>query len=577
MLYSFFRVLITSLLILFSSEAFAQLQFQEMATSLGCANTSYGTGALGGGISFFDFDSDGWDDLTIASETGQSIRFFKNNGGTFTEVSFGLTNQNEVKTVQWVDYDNDGDYDFMATSNVQENYLYQNDGAMNFTDVTAAVGLSLGTHKSFGSSWGDYNNDGWLDVFICSRDGESLVNFNELFRNNGDGTFTNVSTSAGILQNNYFSFCSSFFDYNNDGWQDIYIANDRDPENQLYRNNGDGTFTEVGIATGTGLVMDAMSTTIGDHNQDGYWDIYVTNTHDGNAFLENSETGTFTDVAPANGTGFYSVGWGAVFLDADNDADIDLYVSGMLDGTSGDLPSAFYLNDGSGNYTIPSGIGFENDTAASFGNAIGDTNNDGFPEIAVLNYDPDDIFLFQNQTSNSNNWLKVKLEGTESNRMGIGSVIEISVDGTKQYNYTLCGEGYLGQNSAYEFFGIGAATEIDYMKITWLSGIVDYIENPAINTHHTIVEGTFLSIGEEELSTGIQLFPNPAYRQVTVSGLEAYVDGTVQLIDAMGRELFSHTIETETKLLPLEALSAGLYYVQISKGKHSVSRKLMVH
>ena len=140
--------------------------------------------------------------------------------------------------------------------------------------------------------------------------------------------------------------------------------------------------------------------------------------------------------------------------------------------------------------------GFENDTAQSFSNAIGDINNDGYPDIAVLNYEPDNIFLWKNITNQNNNWLKVKLEGIDSNRQGIGSWIEISINGNKQYNYTLCGEGFLGQNSAYEFFGLGAANSIDYIKVSWLSGQVDVIQTPPINSHITIIEGGELGINE---------------------------------------------------------------------------------
>ncbi|MCP4801292.1 MAG: VCBS repeat-containing protein, partial [Bacteroidetes bacterium] len=174
------------------------------------------------------------------------------------------------------------------------------------------------------------------------------------YRNNGDATFTDVSSSAGISNLNHLSLCASFFDFNNDGWQDIYIANDRfTTSNILYKNNGNGTFTDVSSSSGSGITMDAMSTTIGDYNSDGFLDIYITNTSSGNYFLENNGDETFTNIASSNGTLFQSISWGAVFLDADNDSDLDLYVSGMRDGTSGQLPSAFYQND-NGVFTIPS-------------------------------------------------------------------------------------------------------------------------------------------------------------------------------------------------------------------------------
>ncbi|MBL4662759.1 MAG: VCBS repeat-containing protein, partial [Flavobacteriaceae bacterium] len=178
----------------------AQIQFSEDANSLGCGDSTYGTGSLGGGVSFFDFDQDGWDDLTLSSGAGLPIRFFKNNGGFFTEVDLGINNTFETKTVQWVDFDNDGDYDFFVTANLNYNQLYENDGQMQFTDITLASGLYIEGHFTYGSSWGDYNNDGLLDVFVISHREIFEGYSNLLYMNNGDSTFTEVSQSAGILQ-----------------------------------------------------------------------------------------------------------------------------------------------------------------------------------------------------------------------------------------------------------------------------------------------------------------------------------------------------------------------------------------
>ena len=237
----------------------------------------------------------------------------------------------------------------------------------------------------------------------------------------------------------------------------------------------------------------------GDIDNDGYLDLFFTLGDEQNGvMMHNNGDGTFTNVASENGTIFESVAWGSVFLDAENDTDLDLYVSGELDGETSFLPSAFYENDGMGNFSIPFAAGFDNDTARSFSNAMGDINNDGYPDIIVLNYEPHDIFIWKNQSSQNNNWIKIKLEGVESNKQGIGSWIEISVNGNKQYNYTLCGEGYLGQNSAYEFFGIGESSVIDYIKVTWLSGNVDIITNPMINSHTTIIEGENLDLNNIE-------------------------------------------------------------------------------
>jgi len=560
----------------------AQLLFSEEAGNLGCDNTSYGTGYLGAGISFFDFDGDGWDDLTLSSEFGSPLRFFKNTAGIFSEINLNISNFYGVKSVQWVDFDNDGDYDLFVTSNeTGTNVLYGNDGSMNFTNITVEAGLLIWDHQTYGGSWGDFNNDGWLDLFICSRTAITPLPLlpNILYKNNGNGTFSDVSVAAGISPNHHRSFCSAFFDYNNDGWQDLIIANDRnDTENQLYRNNGDDTFTEVGAAAGVNFVMNAMSTTIGDYNKDGWLDVYMTNTSQGNVLIKNNGDGTFTDVAASTGTLMESVAWGSVFLDGENDGDQDLYVSSSFPNNSQHLSSAFYENDGSGNFTIPVNIGFENDLAESYGNAIGDINNDGLPDIAVLNFAPTDIYLWENQTNIQNNWFKVKLEGVQSNRMGVGSWIEISVNGDKQYNYTLCGEGYLSQNSAYEFFGIGDATAIDYVKVTWLSGTIDYIENPPINIAATIIEGSN-SLGVSEIENSlvdIQIIPNPSNGLLTVYSANVLESASIYVYDVLGNRIWVATLDSVYTTIDLSAHSAGVYFLHFNSASTEIVRKIII-
>ena len=569
------------LLLFITPFLWSQIQFAEQSSSLGCLNSTYGDGVLGGGVSFFDFDNDGWDDITVSSETGQPVRFFKNNNGVFSDYSININDEFfETKTVQWVDFDNDGDYDLFATSNIESNRLYENDGVMGFTNITSQAGLMVLNHIIFGASWGDYNNDGWLDLFVSSRNIGSTTTANILYKNNGNGTFEDVTVSAGLETINYATFCAAFFDFNNDGWQDIYTANDREPENLLYKNNGDGTFTEVGATTGTNIVMNAMSTTIGDYNNDGWLDIYVTNTFDGNVLFRNNGDETFTNVATSTGTIMESVAFGAVFLDADNDADIDLYVSGMLDDDTDFLAAAFYENDGTENYTIPTNSGFQVDLARSFSNAIGDVDNDGYPEIVVLNYEPNNIFLWKNNCGQTNNWIKIKLQGVQSNRQGIGSWIEISVNGEKQYNYTLCGEGYLGQNSAYEFFGIGNATTIDYVKVTWLSGAVDMIVNPTINTQGVVVEGsnaiTLATENQNIETTLISIFPNPSSGKFTIDLSQNLEHASVVINTVLGKKIFERKNLSLTNNLDLSKLSKGVYFFSFIKENTKIIKKVII-
>ncbi len=474
----------------------AQLAFQENALNLGVAQ-SYGSSNLGGGVSFVDFDNDGWDDITFATGDNMETLFFKNLGGTFVQVELGINDTYETKQVIWVDYDNDGDKDFFATSITGLNKFYRNEGNLTFTDITETTGLFTENLYTYGAAFGDIDNDGDLDIFLTNRDVISLDQRNYLYLND-NGFYVDVTETAGLFMGNELSFCASFFDYNKDGLQDIYVSNDKYTKiNRLYKNNGDNTFDDVSEASGAGMAIDAMSTTIDDYNGDGWLDIYVTNTTEGNYHLRNNGDGTFTNVAEALGTAFYSIAWGAVFLDAENDGDLDLYVSGMLDGSNSSLPSAFYQNL-NGFYTIPSNIGFDEDTRTSFSNAIGDFNNDGLPDIIVMN-DTEPNFLWENKSNTNHNWVKLKLEGTTSNRDGIGSTIEIVANGKSHFRYTLCGEGYLGQHSNIELIGLLNAPVIDYIKVIWLSGIEDIIQNVDVNKTYKVIEGT----GEvEEIFTG---------------------------------------------------------------------------
>jgi len=353
------------------------------------------------------------------------------------------------------------------------------------------------------------------------------------------------------------------------------MANDRtNTPNYLYKNNGDGTFTDVSQISGTDILINAMSTTIGDYNNDGWFDIYITDSNK-NIFLKNNGDGTFTNVASITGTTFDSIGWGAVFLDADNDTDLDLYVSGNLDGST-TLPSAFYENQGNGIFNIPSNIGFVNDTLPSFSNAIGDVDNDGFPEIIVLNNKNNNIFLWKNTTTSTNNWLKVKLEGTTSNRDGIGSVIEIGVNGYKQYRYTLNGEGYLGQNTGSEFFGVGTATNIDYVKVTWLGSTVDLFTNVTPNQTLNIIEGQTLGIDKFNLAD-ILLFPNPVRDKLTIQiKIDGLGDNKVELYTVLGKKIFSKKFTSNNKELDLTNISSGIYLLRFTSGNRVINRRVVI-
>ena len=536
----------------------AQIAFDNEAETLGveiiCGNTLFGNG-----VSFFDYDNDGWDDLTVATADDDPVRFYKNINGNFVEQTLNIANNNwRNKQVNWVDIDNDGDNDLFVTSDTSINRLYENLGNMILQDITSTSGLLNEVLVTYGASWGDYNNDGFLDVFLSNRD-TTIPNI--LYKNNGNNTFSLVNSESGLITTGTLSFCSAFIDYNKDGFQDIYVANDKvEYPNIMYKNNGDGTFTEVGFETGTDITIDAMSVTIGDYNSDSWLDIYVTNDVVGNVLLKNNGNGTFSDETLSSNTAMNSVAWGSVFLDAENDGDLDIYVSAEHDGTvSGYLSSALFTNNNDEyileNEAIP------DDYAISYSNAIGDIDNDGYPEILVNNINHDNIFLWKNNSNNTNNWLKVKLEGTISNRNGVGSMIEISVNGEKQYRYTLIGEGYLSQNSASEIFGIGDATVIDYVKVNWLSGTEDIFYSVSPNQNLKIVEGSSLSI-EESNTSEIKLFPIPTTEILNIESSLPIEE--VMVYNLLGEVNISAYMNKNEISLDVASLEPGIYFLRLS-------------
>jgi hypothetical protein len=579
------------LFLIFSNLSNAQLAFEDVATQVG-VNYSYGDSEYGGGVSFADFNNDGWDDITYATEDGAQIYFFENNNGVFNLVTLnGISNTYKTKQVIWIDYDNDGDKDLFVTAIEGVNEFYRNDGGMNFTNISSTIGFFQTDLFTYGTSFGDIDNDGDLDAFISNRTSTEQNQRNYLYRND-EGTFVDITQSSGIPiedeegnENSQLSFCTMFFDYNKDGFQDIYLANDKtDNINRLYKNLGNGTFEDVSVASGSGIAVNAMTTTLGDYNNDGWFDIYITNTQssqagNGNVLLKNNGDGTFTNVAEETGTTFNSLAWGAVFLDADNDTLLDLYVSGGYDGSIGSfLSAAFYHQQNDETFVIPQNIGFENDTRKSFSNAIGDINNDGKPDIIVCN-DTENNFLWENKTTNTNNWLKVKLEGVTTNRDGIGNTIEIFINGRSQYRYTLAGEGYISQNSYHEFFGLGEATEVDYVKVTWTgTNTEDIIYDVNANQSITIKEGIgVLTSNDIQTNSLFSLYPNPSYDGVFKLSVNNNKSNTLKVYDLAGRLILKIKNLKDKDQFSLNHCKKGIYLAKVSSDHKSSTIKLVLN
>lgn len=477
------------------SETTSQILYSESAADAG-VNHIYGNGAPGCGVSFYDFNQDGLDDLTLGGVQGRGISFYRNTGGSFELIALPVIVPFEVKQILWVDFDNDGDMDLYVACYDGYNLLFKNNGNMAMQNITAQSGLPAEIHRGFGALWSDVNRDGWLDLYYVKRrtEEETILNENRLFLNHPSGVFTEVTDVAGVADRGKKPFCTVAIDYDNDKWPDIYINNDKQTINTLLHNNGDGSFSDVSVESMANIQMDAMGTALGDYDNDGWLDMYVSNIPDGNVLLHNNgpdENGkfTFTDLATPSNTSFNSVAWGTNFLDADNDGDLDLYVNSMLSGED-EINSTLYENLGDGTFRNLEGQLAE-DTCVSFSNAIGDFNDDGIADIAVVNQADFHTQLWRSQVSLIPNYfLKIKLQGRVSNRDGIGTRIESFSGDHYQMRYTHCGIGFLGQNSGTEILGFGTRMVIDSIIITWPTGHVDVLYDLIPDATLLIVEGS---------------------------------------------------------------------------------------
>lgn len=477
--------------------------------------TDHTGGYLGSGLSFADFNGDDIDDLTFGHHAGQ-IRYYQGDGVGFEEIQLNIDNGvNESKSVLWADIDNDGDQDLLITNRNASNRLWMNSGNMQFTDITSSCGISTSSlSRSYGASFGDYDNDGFIDLYICNYHTDVINIKNELYHNNGDGTFTDVTVSSGVGNGLQQSFQSTWIDIDKDRFLDLYVINDRlDYPNSFYLNNGDGTFVDMGPVWGADLEIYAMSSTFADYDCDGDMDLYVTNGSAGNVLLSNNlnQGMGFVNVTSSLGVEVNQLCWGACFIDHLNDSWLDLYV-GTGFSVYTDYPNifeeypalsnAFFTSNGTGSLDVSSELSEE--LQHTFAMSTGDFNNDGFPDLVSHQVGLNASVI--SAIPNENHYLKVRPQGTTVNRDAIGSEVYVyhsSAENTEvnavKVDVVFCGDKYLSQNSRHLQFGLGSSTQVDSVVIQWPGGFPETFLGISIDSSVVLVEGS-----------SIQDCPNPA-------------------------------------------------------------------
>ena len=489
--------------------AFGQSTFTKITNGAIVTDMGMSDGCVWG-----DYNNDPYLDLFVANSQQGGLNFlYRNNGdGTFTKISTGsiVTDGGNSLGCAWGDYDNDGSLDLFVANggggSLGTNSLYRNNGNDTFTKITSGV-VVTDAKVSFKGAWSDYNHDGFLDLFVGDNGGGK----NALYRNNGDGNFTKI-TSGSIVNEGGSSIPCAWADYDNDGFPDLFVGN-RQGANFLYRNQGDGTFVKV---TSGSIVNDAghsIGCTWGDYDNDGFLDLFVSNggiAFPTNNFLyHNNGDGTFAKVttgAIVTDVGnFISCAWG----DYDNDGFLDLFVTRQLG-----QGNVLYHNNGDGTFARVTEGSIVNDRGNSVGCAWGDYDNDGFLDLFVTNGafggENQTNFLYRNN-GNNNNWIKIKLVGTVSNRAAIGAKVRIkaTIGGRSITQLREVASGVGGQILAH--FGLGDATNIDLVRIEWPSSTVQEL--------HYVAVKQFLTVTEPPQLKAVGLSPDGSFQLSLTAGI----------------------------------------------------------
>jgi len=445
-------------------------------------------GVYGSGVSTVDWNMDGWDDLTFGNSSGGLRTFINNQGNGFTSIHLPIIQQTESKSIMWLDIDGDGDMDFYYSDADGRAEIIENVDNTTFINVTALTNIEQVNVPSEGSSWGDYDNDGDLDLYICRyyESDEDLPSEyrNVLMRNDGDFQFTDVTISSSTGIYTRASFQSIWFDWDRDGFQDLFIINDKDQVNTLFHNLQNGQFEDIATQVGLDISMDSMSASLGDYNSDGITDIYISDsgigiTPQGCKLFRGTQSGVYIEESVLLGLNLIEFCWAAVWIDIDNDTDLDLFISehdplnpyqeNFLFENSGTTSSTPY------EFNLVSTDVYYTDLLNSHTVASGDFDRNGWIDFVVHNVGNHTARIWMNSgfTSDPANYIQIGLLGQLSNTVGVGSWTEVSAGGITQAKSTHCGENYLGQEGLYEHFGLGETSFIDSLKIEWPSGIID--------------------------------------------------------------------------------------------------------
>lgn len=541
-------------------------------------------------VNWVDVNNDGWIDCFISNGPagGQNNSLFINDKtGNFTQI----TNDPIVKDnkpsdgASFADIDNDGDLDALVTNwyNVNK-LLYLNNGNGTFVKIDTGKIVNDGGYSET-AAWGDFDKDGLVDIYICNSDGD-FRNF--MYHNNGNNYFTKINAGSQV-SDAYSSRCINWTDIDDDGDLDLFVTNENNQNENIYRNDGPSSFVKL---TNNSLVTNmasTMSSSWGDYDNDGDLDVFLANDRSTNALFRNEGNFNFTKVAGDTAVKTPSRSFSSAWSDVDNDGDLDLFVTNSF-GTTKKQLNFFYINDGQGNFARNSTDIIAQDSAWSYGCAFGDYNNDGFEDLAVAtcrfaNVDYPD-FLYRNN-GNSNHWITIQLAGSNSNIAAIGTKIraKATINGNPvwQMREISSQSSYCGQNDLRAHFGLGDATLVDSIMIEWPLGLVEYYTNVNANQFVRFKE-TKISSSSKDNENKLQefsIYPNPSSNSATLSIINGSFNkyDSIILTDSMGKTI--DLIQSDNSIqilidLTKYKLQPGNYFVKFKRGQLEVTRNLII-
>lgn len=559
-----------------TAQSFEETSFADITTTPSASRSA----------NFIDVDGDGWDDIFFSNgpTAGQNNMLYRNNGdNTFSTITTDdiVMDNDRSDGASFADVDNDGDLDAVVVTYGRngvgrKNYFYRNNGNGTFTHEPAnAIGIPL-TYSEM-ANWIDLNNDQFLDAYITN----SVVSRRNLyFENQGDGSFE-IVTGQSITNETLASRSINWIDYDGDGDCDLFVANENNANNSLFRNDGPNNFTQITNLSITQNGKNSAGSSWADVDNDGDFDLFVANWDGQNNQLFINENGTFVEQANSAIAAETGSSFGSAFADVDNDGDLDLLVCNAY--FSGQETNSLFINDGAGTFTKDTTSSLATHQGYTFGCAFGDYNNDGWLDVILANTlnENQSNSLFKN-TGSGNSWIKIRCVGNPSNASAVGAKVRVraTINGNEvwQTRQIEAASGYCSQNSYTTHFGLGNATNVSEVSVVWPSGALETFSNLEANNTYLAIEGNGIQLGTTPVAVpGIVVFPNPATAILNVTFPKETKDATVALFDLQGKKTtVAHHSGAQILQLNVRHLRAGTYILKIVENNMVHTEKIVI-